>query len=723
MKKILFSALCAAGMLMMVSCSDYLETSSPSVVDADFVFSNSTTARAALEGGYEQWRATANSYVFGAGLFYAADIAGSDIERHPEAYSNQIPRHVPETFFENGVKASTYDIDSYDFKNNNSAYAYLYSCIGKANSVIDAMEKSESFEAAVTNAKEPSAISELYGEAVALRAVAYRELIKYYGDVPFVEHFGTSASGLTCRDSIYDVLLAQLKKVEPLMYPVGSIPGVAATAKNYFSQTFVDCLIGRMSLEAAGFQTRRADINYVNGKGEAITFEKKGQPNANAGNCVYERRSDWKSLYEDAKTYFGYVYSGAHAGTAKFLSVDPRSTGSKGQIFNNPYQYFFQEMMNDDNGYATESIYEYPMTQNVASDERTYSSGRPATGGSNGYPTKCYGQCRLVPAYIWGVFDPNDMRRDVTCAYTGSNAGIEVLLSFTPNSQAKGGGLGLNKFDDNRMAKPLTTAQRKSGINGPYMRISEAILGYAEACAGLGNDSEARTALLKIRSRAFGSDAAANVDAFISKCSSLYPNSGWSATYKAVIEERGFEFAGEGDRRYTLIRTGILPEAVKRIKNMTLAMINGLSADGYYTFENGNTICANIYTKTVDAKADKGYRLTTQCTDNTDPVLFPGWRGQNDDWAAFGWTGTATATNLAIRGLFDKVSEAEATELVNAGFKKTAYGSVLVDKKAEYYDYFFTDYDYVSAPVHLWPIGPNAVSTGGFENGYGFMNE
>lgn len=723
MKKILFSVLCAAGALMTVSCSDYLDTSSPSVVDADFVFSNSTTARAALEGGYEQWRATANSYVFGAGLFYAADIAGSDIERHPEAYSNQLQRHVPETFFENGVKASTYDIDSYDFKNNNSAYANLYSCIGKANSVIDAMEKSATFDEYVTNATEPSAISELYGEAIALRAVAYRELLKYYGDVPFVEHFGVSASGLTCRDSIYDVILAQLKKIEPLMYPVGSIPGVASSAKNYFSQTFVDGLIGRMSLEAAGFQTRRADINYVNGKGEAITFETKGQPNSSAANCVYERRSDWKSLYQDAKTYYGYLYSGAHAGTAKFVSVDPRSNGSKGQVFNNPFQYFFQEMMNDDIGYATESIYEYPMTQNVASNERTYSSGRPASGSSNSCPTKCYGQCRLVPAYVWGVFDPQDMRRDVTVAYTGSNAGIEVLLGFTPNSQAKGGGLGMNKFDDCRMVNPLTTAQRKSGINGPYMRISEAILGYAEACAGLGEDSEAKAALKKIRSRAFGSDTAADVDGFISKCASLYPSSGWSATYKAVIEERGFEYAGEGDRRYTLIRTGILPEAIKRIKDLTLNMINGLSANGYYTFENGNTISANIYTKLVDAKGEKGYRLTTQCTDVNDPVLYPGWRGQHDDWAAFGWTGTDNETNLAIKGLFAPVSETDAAALVAAGYKKVAYGSVLVDKKAEYYDYFFTDYDYKSAPVHLWPIGPNAVSTGGFTNGYGFMNE
>lgn len=48
--KFLYIALYAAGMLGATSCSDYLETKSPSTVDADFVFSSTATAKAALEG-------------------------------------------------------------------------------------------------------------------------------------------------------------------------------------------------------------------------------------------------------------------------------------------------------------------------------------------------------------------------------------------------------------------------------------------------------------------------------------------------------------------------------------------------------------------------------------------------------------------------------------------------------------------------------------------------
>lgn len=724
MKKIIYSALYAAMALSTASCSDFLETSSPSVVDADFVFSNATTARAAMEGAYEQWRATCNSYTFGAGLFYAADITGSDIERHPELYANQIARHIPEGLYENGAKASSYDIDSYASNNNSGAYAQLYDCIGKANAIISAMEAASNYDDIIGSATNASPLSQLYGEAIAMRAVCYRELIRFYGDVPFVKKFGVSASGLTSRDSIYDYILADLKRVEPLMYPIGSIPGVASANKNYFSQTFVDGLIGRIALEAGGYQTRRADFTYVDGLGNTIQFEQLGKANSNAANAFYARRSDWKDLYTTAKEYFGKLISN-HQGTAKFYTSDPRSNGKNGQVYNNPFQYFFQQMMGDDAAYADESIYEYPMQWNVSSDERTYSSGRPSSGGSkNAYPCKVYSQARINPAYYYGVFDPQDMRRDVTVTVTGSNgAGIEVIIPFTMGSTVTGGGLALNKWDDNRQTSPNYIQQRRSGINGPYMRMSEIYLGYAEACAATGDESTAKQYLSLIRTRAFP-EGKADVEGFINKCDNLYTSSSWSKLYKAIIEERGFEYAGEGDRRFTLLRTGLFPEAIKRIKDMTSSMINGLETNGYYTFDNGNTISAEIYTKAVDAKTIKGYRLTTQCTDETDPILFPGWRGQNDDWTAFGLNyGQVTNTNLAIKGLFEKLSDTDIAALIADGYNKVEWGSSITNLKDEYLTHLFTDYDYTSAPIYLWPIAPNAVSTGGFTNGYGFQNE
>lgn len=721
MKKIVYSALCVAALAAAPSCSDYLDTSSPSTVNGEFVFSNMTTARTAMDGAYDAWRGTANSHVFGAGLFYASDCA-SDIERHPEAYTAQLPRHLPECFYVNGTETAAYDNVNYQKESN--AYTNLYATISKCNAIITAMENASYFEE-IMSAGVPSNQTQLYGEAIALRATCYRELIKYYGDVPYNDTFGVPAGGLAPRDSIYDVVLKDLQVVEPLMYIVGE----NGIDKGQMSRTYVQGLIGRMALEAGGYQTRRGDMPadfYVDGEGNTLTFETIGKPNANAGNAVYGRRSDWKAKYQLAKTYFGKCLE--NSGTAQLVLTDPRAA-EKGRVYGNPYQYFFQEMHLGDEIFATESIYEYIMTKGV-SDERPYSSGRPSSGGNrkanDGYPCKNYGQFRFNPAFYYGVFDPNDMRRDVAATVTGSHGknGTEKLLPIAPNSKAEGGGISLNKWDENRVEIPFAK-QRNSGINGPYMRISEIYLGYAEACAALNEDVATATAYLKkIRERSFPSGKA-NTDAFIAKEGGLL---------NAVIAERGFEYAGEGDRRWTLIRTGLIGKKIKEIKELTKKMIDGLAANGSYTFENGNVISDYIYTKLVDARAQYGHRLTAQTPAGmeNDPVLYPGWRGQHDDWAAVAQAGGFTfasanlnETNLAIEGLFKPLTAARKAELEaeGSGYTKEPWGKALVDNKNEYYDKLFNGYDYESAPIYLWPFTPNICATAGLHNGYNFTDD
>ena len=380
------------------------------------------------------------------------------------------------------------------------------------------------------------------------------------------------------------------------------------------------------------------------------------------------------------------------------------------------YYDFFVQLHGDDASFAGESIYEEPFQQGASgNDPRPYSLGRPSTGaGSNDYPCKNYGQGRINPAFYYGKFDPKDLRRDLSCGVTGGNKGFEKLLPFSPGSQANGGGIACNKFDENRQTTVWTKNQRRSGINAPYMRISEIYLGLAEAAAALGDEVTAKQNLKLIRDRAFGGDG--NVDAFIASEGSLL---------KAVIDERGFEFAGEGDRRWTLIRTGLLHEKIKEIKDLTKEMLDGLKANGSYTFANGNTISANIYTKMVDAKSLYGHRLIEQTPagKENDPVLAPGWRGVNNDWSAYGldYKGKSE-TNLAIKGLFTKLSADDVADLKDEGYAEVAWGSVLVDNYDEYYTYLFYQFDYNKAPIYLFPFTPNTMATGGFTNGYGFVN-
>lgn len=686
--KIFSLALCAAGVAALASCSDYLETSSKSNADGEFVFSNMTTARAAMDGAYSEWHGAVSSQIFGDGLFYALDVAGSDIMRHPEKYSAQPLRHVPECFYENGNATGSYDPVGYGKEAPNSPYSVLFSVIGKANAVASAIEGKSGFDEMMAGTTATD-LTQLYGEAVALRATCYRELIKYYGDVPYQSQMGAAAGGLAPRDSIYDIVIADLKRIEPLMNPVGK-------DKRYFSQTYVDALIGRLALEAGGYQTRRGDMSYTDGKGSALTFETRGSQNNGAS---YGRRSDWATLYSTAKEYFQKAID--HAGTAK-LSAN--------------YSDFFVQLHGDDASYADESIYEEPFQQGASgNDPRPYSLGRASTGGSsNDYPCKNYGQGRINPAFYYGVFDPNDLRRDLACCVTGGNKGYEKLIPFTPGSQANGGGITCNKFDENRQTTVWTKNQRRSGINAPYMRMAEVYLGLAEAAAGIGDEATAKQYLKIIRDRAFGGNG--NVDAYIASKGSLT---------EAIIDERGFEFAGEGDRRWTLIRSGFIAQKIKDIKDLTQKMFDGLRANGSYTFANGNTISLNIWTKMVDAKSLYGKRLTeaTPAGSENDPVLTPAWRGVNNDWESYGldYKGNYN-TNLAIQGLFAPVSADEAAALEADGYAKQAWGQQLLDNEDEYNKYLFYQYDYDKAPIYLFPFSPNTMSTGGFTNGYGFVN-
>src|SRR5690606_12893047 len=186
----------------------------------------------------------------------------------------------------------------------------------------------------------------------------------------------------------------------------------------------------------------------------------------------------------------------------------------------------------------------------------------------NAFPTKSYGQSRLYASFYYGDFDPEDLRRDVTATVT-SNSGScsEVLISFAPGSREKGG-LPNNKWDESRMSNPYTAKQRSSGVNWPQMRMADVILMLAEVYAELGDEGRAKAELTKVRSRAFSpEDQTTKVTNYINGLSG-------DALKEAIQQERKLEFAGEGLRRYDLIRTGKLPEKIKEIRDEQKAMVN-----------------------------------------------------------------------------------------------------------------------------------------------------
>jgi hypothetical protein len=336
-------------------------------------------------------------------------------------------------------------------------------------------------------------------------------------------------------------------------------------------------------------------------------------------------------------------------------------------------------------------------------------------------------------SFYYGDYDPKDLRRDVTVTVS-ANSGTcsEKLVSFVPGSRDQGG-LPNNKWDESRMARPWTAAQRQSGVNWPMMRMADVILMLAETYAELGDESSAKIELQKVRSRAFlQADQADKVLNYIGALSG-------NALKEGIQQERKLEFAGEGLRRYDLIRTGKLPEKIKAVRDAQKAMVAGLKTNGYYTFANGNTISNYIYVKAVNVSSlGMTKMLTTQNTvtetDPTYPVRFPSWRGNCDLWASANSTYIPSSgnRNLAIQGLFRYIDPngAEAAALVAAGYVKTAWGINIVNYESQYTSSIFKGYPdaYVSGgipPRYLLPLSAETIakSNGLITNGYGFPQQ
>ena len=706
MKKLVYNTL-AAFLILFTACQkDFLEVESPSKVDDDFVFNSPIEARKVLASMYQEW------YDLDRLLYYETEVVGSDSECHPENYSAQ-GRHIPE-----GLFATEFNIND---GNSSTTWTRGYKIINRANIMIEALNNKEEVQNAI-KAGTPSEWGQIYGEAFAHRATCIKLLIRYFGDLPYFNYpirttAQTDTLGLTSRDIIYEKEIAALKKVVPLMYRLGE-KNVTA---EIFSGTYVDALIGRLAFDAAGYQLRRTDFNYGN-----VAFNQIGIENA-TWKAKYVQRADWADFMKIAKEHYLKVVN--NPGTAYLIETDERGEG-----FDNPFQRNFQYIM--DLQVSPESIYESGYTRGENSDF-PYSFGRPSGGGGkNAYPCKNYGQSRIYASFYYGDYIAGDKRRDVTaCVTANSGAASEKMISFIPGSREKGG-LSNNKLDESRFASPYTTAQRKSGCNWQQLRLADVMLDLAYACAATGDEPTAKVYLTKVRKRAFSvADQASKVTGYINSLSG-------QDLLDAIAFERKLELAAEGKTRWDMTLYGTMPERIKKLRDRQIAMVNGLKNDGYYTFpETGMTISKYVWTKYVNIKTDIDPTLnllTTQSpagittSDPRYPVLVPGWRGTSDLWVDYIATLTSDKVNLAIRGLFEYIDPngPVAAALEADGYKKTDWGSSIVDNEGQYTSDIFKGYPdsyYLAGEppryIRAIPYSTLSNSNGLITQGYGHASE
>ena len=533
-----------------------------------------------------------------------------------------------------------------------------------------------------------------------MKVFCYFNLVKHYGDVPYgYENNYVEDYSLNSRFEIYDKLIASLKEVEPLMYKVGE----GNITAERFSRTFANALIGQIALYAGGYQTIRTDMPELYGE---VQFATKGKEEYNS---KYAQRTDYLNYYKIAEQYLQAAID--NKGTVNLITSDERAYA------NNPFQRHFQYM--HDLKVSPESLFEVGNIQGGQSGQTTtsdypYNFGRPSNGGgSNAAPTKGFAAVRIIPTFYYGEFEDGDKRRDVSATVTGSNGdGNEAMINFKPGSKLDGG-ISLNKWDENRMNPPYSAAQRQSGINYPILRMADVILMLAEVKAELGETAGAISLVNQIRQRAFG-NSAHNISGLSGE-----------ALKDAILQERKLEFVGEGIRRWDLIRSGKFSEKAVAVRKEMATMINNLQAQGYHQFSNGKVISNYIMTKNVKLDAP----LTYDCTDVTNPVLFPGWRGQYD-WSTTSVSGKVKGTdhNVAIKGLFSYIdpNSSEAIALKSEGYKQTNWGIDLVSNETSYDRNILSGIKSVEVPPRYYypiPFETISKSNGKIKNGYGLPQQ
>lgn len=680
MKKIINYITALSLCFSFAQCSDYLNTSSPSNTDDQFVTSTTAETFKTLSWCYANFRQNCLP------LYRWNDPVGSDVEYYPENGST------------NNVNAKM-DASKITVNAVMDGFNNLYGTLARATNIAGIIAAKTEYQTDLKAGK-PTAWTQLYGEAITMRAYCYFELVKHFGDVPYgYENTYVTDYSLTSRFEIYDKIIASLQTVEPMMFKLGE-GGITAER---FSKTYCDALIGQIALYAGGYQTIRTDVSGLYG---SVQFSTKGKEEYG---CIYARRTDYLEYYKTANTYLQKAID--NKGTAYLITTDERTTT------NNPFQRHFQYCA--DLKVSPEALFEIGNVQGGQSGQTTtseypYAFGRPSNGGgTNSAPCKSFGSIRINPGVYYGEFEAGDKRRDVSVTVTGSNGdGNEAMLNFVPGSKLAGG-ISINKWDENRMNPPYTAAQRQSGMNWPVMRMADVILMLAEAKAELG-DNTAIDLMNQIRTRAFGNNS-----------HNLTGLTG-DALKEAIWQERKLEFIGEGIRRWDLIRSGKMSERAVAVRDEFNAMVNGISTNGYYTFNNGNQISGYIYTKMQ--KLDNP--LTFECTDATNPVLFPGWRGQYNysTIAAISSKVKGTDHNVAIQGLFSYISPSgtTASTLVSGGYKKVNWGVDLVTNAAIYNSNMLSAVTSTDQPPrYYWPIPSETISksNGKITNGYGLPQQ
>jgi hypothetical protein len=205
----------------------------------------------------------------------------------------------------------------------------------------------------------------------------------------------------------------------------------------------------------------------------------------------------------------------------------------------------------------------------------------------------------MPPTYLYS-FDREDKRLPVTCGLYAINGDFVQELVSTGNINISQGKWSRHFLDN----PPGPSTNKGTGINWPMMRYADVLLMFAEAENELnGPDGPAINAFKRVRQRAFNESVwGEKVDQYIGNVSG-----GKDAFFKAIVDERAWEFGGEMIRKYELIRWNLyyekIRETVNGCKKMADDAFDGQGTLPDYLFikldESGNLMIYNLFEKVL----------------------------------------------------------------------------------------------------------------------------
>lgn len=543
MKHIIKTFCLAIGILSTTSCSDFLDQTAPSELPQNSVFESVAYTGFAINKLYGDM-AQDETYSQYLPIIWGLN---SDCE-----LVDGLGSDTQNTAHNRG--AMNYNV-SPGWSDIAKMWDAMYGIIENANLAIDGIEKSPLIAEGNENC---TTMLRYKGEALTIRAMIYFDLIRIFGDVPMkMEPSQSDLSNVylskTDRDEIMDRLITDLEEAIELLPWAGQVSDYTTER---VTKGYAHALLANIALTRSGWMIREK--------------AKEGYVTAEYSDAVYptQRCDDAtrKQMYELALLHLSAII------TNKTHQLNPSVEN----------QWLLINQRTLDNTYH-ENIFEIPMGMG-ATGELGYTVGVRMNGNTS-YGHNSSGKMKLTAPYLYS-FHKGDQRRDITCANFDirqtDGVAKEQLLGNSPFAIYVGK-WDVRKFD-NELANLVATydpdSKWMSGINVVRMRYPQVLLMYAEVMNELAgptgsytNDAgiTAQEALAEVHNRSFENP----------ETEETYLNTITRSKedfFEAIVDENAWELAGEGFRKYDLIRWNLLVDKIIEFKQTYVSQVN----DGTY---------------------------------------------------------------------------------------------------------------------------------------------